>query len=166
MVRILVRFCDILRTWDATTGPGHFESGATSGTFPFGSKESSIQSRRFLRIREAKKLRDQILGRKARGEIGTSATEQDHLRRTSGRSPGHAKHNAKASTANIWRLVIDANLRPFFGHLRASRAHDRETEGISAQTAFGGPAKPRAIASCPFCVQRLIWAGSAHRRRF
>jgi integrase len=31
----------------------------------------------------------------------------------------HVGENAKASTAKIWKLVIDANLSPFFGHVRA-----------------------------------------------
>ncbi|HKE24701.1 MAG TPA: hypothetical protein VKB88_20205 [Bryobacteraceae bacterium] len=33
----------------------------------------------------------------------------------------HAKSNAKTSTAKVWQLVVDSNLRPFFGHHRAAR---------------------------------------------
>ena len=32
----------------------------------------------------------------------------------------HVEENGKPSTAKIWELVIDANLRPFFGKLKAA----------------------------------------------
>jgi integrase len=32
----------------------------------------------------------------------------------------HARANARPSTAKVYQLVVDANLRPFFGHLRAA----------------------------------------------
>jgi integrase len=71
-------------------------------------------------IQDAKKLRDQILGRKARGEIGNANIEKVSCSQLLDDILEHSEANAKASTAKIWRLVIDANLRPFFGHLRAS----------------------------------------------
>jgi hypothetical protein len=33
----------------------------------------------------------------------------------------HAKANIKASTAKIWNWCVEANIRPFFGHIRVSR---------------------------------------------
>jgi len=33
----------------------------------------------------------------------------------------HAKANVKESTAKIWNWCIEANIRPFFGHIRGSR---------------------------------------------
>lgn len=32
----------------------------------------------------------------------------------------HLAEGAKDSTPKIWKLVIEANVRPFFGHLKAS----------------------------------------------
>jgi hypothetical protein len=32
----------------------------------------------------------------------------------------HAKHNVKASTEKIWKLVVEASLRPFFGHRKVA----------------------------------------------
>jgi len=48
-------------------------------------------------IREAKKLRDQILGRKARGEIGSVSTEQVTCGQLLDDVPDHSKAKAKAS---------------------------------------------------------------------
>jgi integrase len=41
----------------------------------------------------------------------------------------HVDENAKASTAKVWKFVIEANLRPFFGHLKAAKvSSDRMRE--------------------------------------
>ena len=32
----------------------------------------------------------------------------------------HATHNTKASTERMWKLVVEASLRPFFGHRKAA----------------------------------------------
>ncbi len=68
---------------------------------------------------KAKTFRHQFLGRLLRGELNPRADKvtcgellDDVLR--------HVEKNAKSSSAKIWKLVIDANLRPFFGHLRAA----------------------------------------------
>jgi integrase len=77
------------------------------------------KSSRSSDIKEAKKLRDHILGRKARGEIGNTASAKVTCGQLLDDILDHSRANAKASTAKVWRLVINANLRPFFGHLRA-----------------------------------------------
>src|SRR5437762_11777839 len=53
-------------------------------------------------IREAKKLRDQILGRKARGEIGNAGIEKITCSQLLDDILEHSEANAKASTAKIW----------------------------------------------------------------
>src|SRR5258708_5593405 len=75
-------------------------------------------STRSERMDEAKKFRDRLLGKKLRGELNPSVEKitcgqllDDVLR--------HVQENGKASTAKIWKLVVEANLRPFFGHLKA-----------------------------------------------
>jgi integrase len=70
---------------------------------------------------KAVKLREQILKQKMTGTLpGREAMKvtcgellDDVLR--------HVEEQGKPSTAKIWKLVIDANLRPFFGHLKATR---------------------------------------------
>jgi integrase len=71
-------------------------------------------------IRDAKKLRDQILGKKARGEVGNVVADKIACGQLLDDLLEHADANSKASTAKVWRLVIEANIRPFFGHLKAS----------------------------------------------
>ena len=72
-------------------------------------------------IQDAKKLRDQILGKKARGEMAPFAAEKITCGELLDDVLRHVEENAKASTAKIWKLVIEANLRPFFGHLKATK---------------------------------------------
>jgi integrase len=69
---------------------------------------------------DAVRLRDQFLGKKARGEIRPAAAEKVTCGELLDDLLEHAKHNTKASTEKIWRLVVEANLRPFFGHRKAS----------------------------------------------
>jgi integrase len=72
-------------------------------------------------ISDAKKLRDQILGRKVRGEIGDTTIQKITCEELLDDLLEHARSNAKASTAKVWQLVVDSNLRPFFGHFKATR---------------------------------------------
>ncbi len=69
-------------------------------------------------VRDARRLRDEILGRKVRGEVGNVAVERTTCGQLLDDLLEHAEANAKGSTAKIWRLVIESNLRPFFGHLK------------------------------------------------
>jgi integrase len=72
-------------------------------------------------IQDAKKLRDQILGKKARGEMGNFAAEKITCAELLDDVLKHVEANAKESTAKIWKMVIDANLKPFFGHMKATK---------------------------------------------
>jgi len=100
-------------------------------------------STRSERMDEAKKFRDQLLGKKLRGELNSSAEKitcgqllDDVLR--------HVEENGKASTAKFWQFVTKANLRPFFGHLKAATlSTDRMREYRDKRKAEG-----RSEATC------------------
>jgi len=72
-------------------------------------------------IREARKLRDRLLGQKARGELTSSEADKVTCGELLDDLLEYADANIKPSTAKIWRLVIEANIRPFFGNVRAAR---------------------------------------------
>jgi integrase len=77
------------------------------------------RSSRSNNIQDAKRLRDQILGQKARGEIrGFGQSEKINCNELLDDLLEYGKSNIKPSTAHIWGLVIKANIRPFFGHLK------------------------------------------------
>jgi len=78
------------------------------------------RSSRSSNLQDAKRLRDQILGKKARGEMGNSAAEKITCGELLDDLLEYARTNLKASTAHMFKLVIEANVRPFFGHLRAA----------------------------------------------
>ena len=78
------------------------------------------RSSKSANIQDAKRMRDQILGQKARGEIGIVAPDQVTCGELLNDLLNHARVNIKASTARIWELVIEANIRPFFGAFKAS----------------------------------------------
>jgi len=69
---------------------------------------------------DAVRLRDQLLGKKARGEMGPAAADKITCGELLDDLLEHAKHNVKASTEKIWKLVVEASLRPFFGHRKAA----------------------------------------------
>jgi integrase len=78
-------------------------------------KSSGSQKRQ-----DAVKLRDQLLGKKARGEMGDAVSAKVTCGELLDDLLEYAESNIKASTAHIWKLVVEANIRPFFGHLRAA----------------------------------------------
>lgn len=73
------------------------------------------------RRQDAVMLRDQLLGKKARvetpdaiaGKVTCGELLEDLLE--------YAEANIKPTTARVWKLVIEATIRPFFGHIRASK---------------------------------------------
>jgi integrase len=69
---------------------------------------------------DAVKLRDQLLGKKARGEMGDAVSAKVTCGELLDDLLEYAESNIKPSTAHIWKLVVEANIRPFFGHLRAA----------------------------------------------
>jgi hypothetical protein len=102
---------------EAHTVREHSSSGAISGISPTG-------------FQDAKRLRDQILGKKARGEIGTVAIEKMSCGELLDDLLECAEANIKGSTARIWKLVVEANLRPFFGHRKVAGLTTEISEGV------------------------------------
>jgi integrase len=78
------------------------------------------RSSRSTNLQDAKRLRDQILGKKARGEMGDAAAEKITCGQLLDDLLEYGKSNIKPSTARMWEWVIKANIRPFFGHLKAA----------------------------------------------
>src|SRR5215210_3031098 len=68
------------------------------------------RSTRSTNIQDAKRLRDQILGKKARGEMGDSTTDRITCNELLDDLIENARTNIKPSTAHIWELVIAANI--------------------------------------------------------
>jgi integrase len=75
---------------------------------------------------DAVRLRDQLLGKKVRGELGAAPADKVTCGELLDDLLEHAKTNFKASTEKITRLVIEASIRPFFGH--------RKAEGLTTAT--------------------------------
>lgn len=78
------------------------------------------KSSRSRKREDAVRLRDQLLGKKARGEMGPTETSKVTCGELLDDLLEHAKSNNRGSTAKIYRLVVEANLRPFFGHRKAA----------------------------------------------
>lgn len=87
---------------------------------------------------DAVRLRDQLLGKKARGEMGPAAVDKVTCGELLDDLLEHAKHNVKASTEKIWKLVVEASHRPFFGKPKGRYSEHGNSEGIPAQTAYRG----------------------------
>jgi integrase len=64
---------------------------------------------------DAIRFRDKLLGRKARGEISGSTVLINNL------LDDVLKSDIKPSTRYVWEKVIEANIRPFFGKLKADK---------------------------------------------
>lgn len=79
-------------------------------------QKSSGSSKR----QDAVRLRDQLLGKKVRGEIGSAVVEKITCGELLDDLLEHAASNIKPSTTKVWKLVIEANIRKFFGHRKAS----------------------------------------------
>src|SRR5262245_42430980 len=71
------------------------------------------RSSRSTNIQDAKRLRDEILGKKARGEIRNTAAEKVTCGELLDDLLEHAKSNVKPSTAQVWSWSIEAHIRPF-----------------------------------------------------
>lgn len=78
------------------------------------------KSSRSAKREDAVRLRDRLLGRKARGELGNFLAQKITCGELLDDVLEHLQANGKGSSLRIWKLVVAANIRPFFGHLRAS----------------------------------------------
>lgn len=77
------------------------------------------KSTRSAKLQDAKRLRDQILGRKSRGELYNFGVDRITCGELLDDFLIRAEVNSKPATVRIWRFVIEANIRPFFGHRKA-----------------------------------------------
>jgi integrase len=79
------------------------------------------ESSNSTKYEDAKRLRDRLLGQKHRGEISGGRSEKVTVGELLDDLLEYAKTNIRASTEYIWRLVIEKNLRPFFGNIKAHK---------------------------------------------
>lgn len=92
--------------------------------------------------KDAIRLRDKLLGQKARGELGGRSARLtidgllDHFLKS-------LRVRVRPSTLKIQKLVVDANLRPYFGKMKAEKINterllayreQRAKEGVKAST--------------------------------
>jgi hypothetical protein len=89
-------------------------------------------------------LRDQLLGKKSRGEAADVVAARVTCGELLDDLLEYTGANIKPTTARVWKLVIEATLRPLFGHLRAAKLtteklrefrRKRSAEGRSDATA-------------------------------
>lgn len=78
------------------------------------------KSSRSTKRQDAVRLRDQLLGKKARGEMGSANFQKVTCGELLDDLLEYAKSNIRPSTERIWKLVIEANVRPFFGQRKQS----------------------------------------------
>src|ERR1017187_7260430 len=67
---------------------------------------------------DAIKLRDKLLARKARGELSGGSAEKALITEL---LDDVLKSDIKSTTRYVWQKVIEKNIRPFFGNLKAQR---------------------------------------------
>ncbi len=70
---------------------------------------------------DAVRLRDQLLGKKVRGEMGYAAAAKVTCGELLDDLIEYGKFNIKPSTAKLWQWVISANIRPYFGDLKVAK---------------------------------------------
>ena len=78
------------------------------------------KSSRSSKRQDAERLRAELLGRKVRGETIHRAVEKIRCDELLNDLLEDAEKRNKPSTVRIWRMVTEASVRPFFGHLRAA----------------------------------------------
>ena len=72
------------------------------------------------RRQDAMRLRDQLLGKRGRGELGREAGQKATCGELLDDLLEHVRATNKRSTERVWQWVVEANVRPFFGHRRAA----------------------------------------------
>ena len=110
-------------------------------------QKSSGSSKR----QDAVRLRDQLLGKKARGEISSAAVEKVTCGKLLDDLPEHAKHNIKPSTERIWGLVVQAMPGSHaYGDLQAD--HQSVCKSRTSRLHFGLPHNSRSLIVRKFAV--------------
>lgn len=80
-----------------------------------------IRSSRSQSLQKAKQFRDQILGRKARGELASGPVGHTTCGELLDDVLEYAHSNLKASTQKVFKWCIEANIRPYFGAIKVGR---------------------------------------------
>lgn len=78
-------------------------------------KSSGSQQRQ-----DAVRLRDQLLGRRGRGDLSREVTQKATCGELLDDLIEHLRAKNKRTTEKVWKWVIEANLRPFFGNRKAA----------------------------------------------
>src|SRR6185437_2591244 len=84
-------------------------------------RESSKSATTQGTFEDAKRLRDKLLGQKHRGEITGGQPERVTVGELLTDLEAYGKSNIRPSTQYIWHLIIEKNLHPFFGALKACK---------------------------------------------
>jgi integrase len=109
----------------------------------FDGVNTRMRSTRSTRKADAIKLREKILKQKMTGTLADAKASRITCGELLDDVLAHVKAMGKESTAKVWEWVIEASLRPLFGHLRAAtitteRLHEyrasRRGEGKSEST--------------------------------
>src|SRR5579884_1036253 len=86
------------------------------------------ESSKSEKYEDAKRLRDKLLGQKHRGEISGGHPDRVTVGELLDDVLEYATTNIRPSTEYIWKLVIEKNLRPFFGTLKAQKVTTEKLE--------------------------------------
>jgi len=107
------------------------------------------RSTKCQKIEEARKFRDQLIGQKARGELTRGRRDQVLIREL---LDDVLVSDIADSTRKNWRLVTNAHLLPFFGHIRASHLTTNHLEEYRAKRLGQGVSD--ATCNRELCVLR------------
>lgn len=86
----------------------------------FDGVNTRMRSSKSTKKADAVKLRDRLLKQKMTGTLPDSKTSRVTCGELLDDVLSHVDANGKPSTAKVWKWVVGANLRPFFGDIRAA----------------------------------------------
>ena len=86
------------------------------------------QSSESAKRKDAERLRDKLLGQRHRGEITGGAPDRVTISELLNDFARYAKSNVREVTRHIYGLVVEANVRPYFGDLRAAKLTTKHLE--------------------------------------
>jgi hypothetical protein len=111
---------------------------------------------------DAIKLRDKMLGKKSRGELSGGSADRVLITEL---LDDVLKSDIKPSTRYVWEKVIEKNIRPFFGKLKAQRLTTDHMDKYREKRKGRGAAMPPPTASSRSCVPPFTTRASARRPR-
>jgi len=122
-----------------------------------------LQSSKSSRKSDAVKLRNQLLAKKERGEISGGSPDRVLV---SELLDDVLKSDIKESTRYIWEKVIEKNIRPFFGRLKARRVSTDLMDRYREKRKDEGALRRPSTASFPFCERLTTTHGGERRQRW